>query len=214
MKIPTRLVLFDLDGTLVDSIRLFRDSLSAILSTYRVELNEPYFWHWHANRIAWPDLFDRHGLSQIVEDPFKLAVVDEYAKRINAAVAWNEGALETLLSLKSLGLSIGVVTNAPSAHVELIDSKLGLKGYLDVLIAAEDIGRRKKPEPFGLLLAAQKLNVPPAQGIYIGDQLFDMQAARQAGMRGVLYKTAEAVDASGLATTVIGSLREVVELLG
>ena len=207
---PLKAVLFDLDGTLIDSIRLFRDAMKAVFATYKVELNEAYFWHWHAHRVAWPELLDRHGLSQIIEEPFKAAVLGDLASRVRSSVSWNDGALEALQAFKKNGISIGVVTNAPLPHVNIVESRLALKQHFDVLICGEDIGKRRKPEPYGLLLAAERLSLAAGSCAYVGDQLFDMQAAARAGMKGILYKTADAVDASGAAKVVIHSLRELV----
>ncbi|MBN8550760.1 MAG: HAD family hydrolase [Deltaproteobacteria bacterium] len=210
---PVQAILFDLDGTLVDSIRLFRDGMAHVLASYRASLDEDFFWRWHAHRLSWPELLERHGLSPIVEDSFRASVLLELSQRVQRSVAWNGSAREVLAALRVRGLRTGIVTNAPPDHVTLIEEKLGLAELVDVTVTGEEIGRRKKPEPFGLLLAAERIAVPPRNCLYVGDQLFDMQAAERAGMQGVLFRTPQAVDASKVATHVINSFPELFNLL-
>lgn len=84
-----------------------------------------------------------------------------------------------LVAWEQQGGSWGIVTNKPRAYAEPLVSTLGLAP--GALLCADDLAE-KKPSPLPLLTAAQRLGAPPARCWYIGDHLRDMQAARAAGM--------------------------------
>jgi HAD superfamily hydrolase (TIGR01509 family) len=87
----------------------------------------------------------------------------------------------TLEFLKKVGkiARIGVVTKAPRSYAEKLLAHYGME--IPVLAAYHDV-KKIKPDPEALLLASQKLGIPPERCIYIGDDANDVRAAQAAGM--------------------------------
>jgi pyrophosphatase PpaX len=100
----------------------------------------------------------------------------------DTAVTLVPGTMETLARLKDAGLLLGVATSKgiPAATRGL--NLFGLTPFFDTLVTIEDT-ERHKPYPDPLLVASQRLGVPPAEMIYIGDALVDIKAGKAAGMR-------------------------------
>lgn len=114
---------------------------------------------------------------------------------VDSYVAWNAdhltdlleeypGVEELLADLAGSGAVIGVVTS--KRHVSATNTlrAAGLDGHLPLLVAMEDTDAHK-PDPEPLLLALQRLGVRPAECVYIGDAVVDVQAARAAGMASI-----------------------------
>lgn len=114
---------------------------------------------------------------------------------VDSYVAWNAdhltdlleeypGVEELLADLAGSGAVIGVVTS--KRHVSATNTlrAAGLDGNLPLLVAMEDTDAHK-PDPEPLLLALQRLGVRPAECVYIGDAVVDVQAARAAGMASI-----------------------------
>jgi len=178
-----RAVLFDVDGTLVDSIpallvvaRRAAPGLEVSEELVRRTLNEQrFFWDsllppeapGRAERIAsmtaealrlWPEVLREHG----------------------RAVA---GLAATLDALLARGLKLGIVTGAREGSFEPL-RRAGVFGRFAAVITRAQVGRGK-PHPEGLLLGAQSLGIAPADAVYVGDTPIDVAAARAAGMAAV-----------------------------
>ena len=87
-----------------------------------------------------------------------------------------EGAHTALLALRDLGLRLAVVSTKYRYRIEAILDRLEGEDLFDVVIGGEDV-RAHKPDPEGLRLALQKLEVGAAESIYVGDHVVDAQAA-------------------------------------
>jgi pyrophosphatase PpaX len=110
-------------------------------------------------------------------------VYREYqARTYNEAITEVAGTQEVLQRLKDEGLLLGVVTSK-SRKVALEGMDLfGLAPVFDTLVTYEDTTRHK-PNPAPLLVAAQRLHIDPAAGMYVGDAMFDILAGKAAGMQ-------------------------------
>jgi pyrophosphatase PpaX len=174
-------VLFDLDGTVVDSG-------SIILASMR-----------HATREVLGRDYEDAELMQAVGGPgleAQLAVFgpDQVEELIRVYRAHNEplhGGLEAcagmenvLVRLRDEGRRLGVVTAKRRATVELAFASVPL-GHLFETVVGGDETERHKPDPEPLLVAAARLGVSPGLCAYVGDSPFDMGAARAAGMHGI-----------------------------
>jgi phosphoglycolate phosphatase len=180
--------LFDLDGTLLDTVadvssalnRALAEQLAATLPQAEVRTligrGVPTMIERALARI--PGGESAHAGRLIERYEFHYGQIQRSGKMHTRAYP---GVARGLAELHSCGLRIAVVTNkAASVSLELL-SRLGLELWIDELIGG-DSGYRK-PEPQPLLLACARLGVPPAEAVMVGDSLTDVLAARAAGVR-------------------------------
>jgi pyrophosphatase PpaX len=174
-----RTVLFDLDGTLVDSgsiiLASFRHATSTVL---RREIPDQEL-------LA---AVGGSGLREQMEalDPERaeelIAVYSVHNAELHDGLEPCAGVLDALESLHAEGRRLGVVTAKRRATLALAFEVLPeLRRFFAVTIGAEDT-ERHKPNPEPLLVALERLGEDPANAVYVGDSPFDVQAAKAAGM--------------------------------
>ena len=174
-------VIFDLDGTLVDS-RLNFESI-------RQELGCP----------------EGIGVLEFIDTlpPGEQApahqVVLRHERQGAERATWMPGARECLERLKSAGIPVAILTRNAREIAEQTLSRLGTR--MECLLAREDAP--PKPAPDGLLHIARLWGRPVEQLAYVGDFHFDLEAARNAGMAGVYYDPNGTDQHSALADLVI-----------
>ena len=171
-------VLFDLDGTVVDSGAI-------ILASMR-----------HAMREVLGSEHSDHELMQAVGGPGLEAQMAAFAPdRVDELVrvyrAHNEplhreleacqGMEAALVRLHAEGRRLGIVTAKRRSTAELAFASVPL-GHLFETVVGGDETERHKPDPQPLLLAAERMGADPAQTAYVGDSPFDVSAAKAAGM--------------------------------
>ena len=177
-----RTVLFDLDGTLVDSAAI-------ILASFR-----------HATQTVLQRRIPDHELLAAVGGPGLRAqmealapdrvdeLVDVYSDHnigLHAELKPCPGIVDVLERLRTERRRLAIVTAKRRATLELAFEVLPeLAPFFDVTIAAEDT-ERHKPDPAPLLAALAALREPAASAVYVGDSPFDVQAARAAGMAAI-----------------------------
>jgi len=183
-------VLFDLDGTLVDTVDLI---LAAHDHTFATYLRGP--WPARAPVIR---NFGRPLLDALREyagadghpDPGGVApqMVATYRafqrEHHHRFVRAYDGMREALAALRRRGYALGVVTSKTEAGARRLIEDFGLAGLLDVAVFLDDTARHK-PEPDPLLEAARRGGFEPARAVYVGDSIHDVAAGRAAGMKTV-----------------------------
>jgi phosphoglycolate phosphatase len=185
---PARAVLFDLDGTLLDTVADICAALNGALGEQLpVTLPE--------NEVR--TLVGR-GVPSLIERALARVPGGESADARRLLERFNfhyeqiarsgrmhtrpyPGVARGLAELHSLGLRIAVVTNKPASTSMNLLRRLELALWIDELIGG-DSGHRK-PEPQPLLLACARLGVSPAETLMVGDSVIDVMAARAAGIR-------------------------------
>ena len=176
-------VLFDLDGTLADTapdmartVNLMREKRG--LSPVPSEKVRPHVSKGARGMICSAfDMTTEHPDYRAMRDEF----LDLYKDNLCIGTQLFPGMEELLTGLESYGLRWGVVTNKAERFAHPVMEGLGLAERAAVVVGG-DTCPRPKPFPDSLLFAAQKLNVTPAQTLYVGDDERDVQAARAAGM--------------------------------
>lgn len=173
-------VLFDLDGTLIDTYRLY-------LACYRRAL-EPHLSYApeDAEIAARHPTSERRFLAEWLGEQAGEACHAEvrrlYARDFRGS--WEgpyEGVREMLAALRSAGLPLGIVTGKGREAWE-VTREIADLGAFAVVVTDDDV-HAAKPDPAGLLAAADTLGIRAAQAVYVGDSGADLEAGRAAGMR-------------------------------
>ena len=198
-------ILFDLDGTLVDSVPDIHAALNETLASY----GEPPF------TIEAVSTMVGGGMAVLVErafaaldkpidpasrDKFSERYLAIYSARATELTTLNAGASDTVRSLSARGFRLGTVTNKPAHEARLVLDHFGLSDSMEVVIGG-DAGVALKPAPDLLLLACRELGIEPEDALFVGDSENDVGAARAAGMAvialagGYTALSSEALDA-------------------
>lgn len=179
-------VLFDLDGTLVDSAA----DLTAAVDRVLLEQGRAAV---DGGRLAAVVSKGGRAMLQVAFPDLDAAARDEllprflayYAENIASASRLYEG-IETLLTrIETRGMRWAVVTNKPEALASQLMLQLGLLQRCQVLVGGDTLAQRK-PEPEPLWHACEQLGIKPERCVYVGDDERDALAARAAGMPAVV----------------------------
>ena len=178
-----RAVLFDLDGTLLDTAPDMAGALNALrreqnLDSLPFAEIRPQVSHGAAAlvRLAFPES------SAAAFETLRARFLDIYRDRLAVATRPFEGVLDALATLDAAGIPWGVVTNKPSWLTEPLLEHFALGSRARVTVSGDTVSERK-PHPAPLLHAAKRLGITPEECVYIGDAERDVLAAQAAGMR-------------------------------
>lgn len=189
-------VLWDLDGTLVDSRdqhwRAWRETMRAegVELTYQQFLdsfgqkNDRILSDW-LGAAAPPERIQRVGDAKEV-------TYRDLARR--EGVVALPGAVEWVRQLRRDGWLQAIASSAPRANVDVILRVVGMTDQIDAIISAEDV-RTGKPDPQVFLTAAARLGVPPDRCIVVEDAAAGIEAAKRAGMRSIGVNASTVLDA-------------------
>ena len=170
-------VLFDLDGTLIDSIPLIVASLRHAMSTVlAVDLSDEQLMR----NIGTPLVKQMREFSPEHADELLRVYREHNAIHHDTWVNEYPMTSETLLALKAMGYPVGVVTSKAGEGARRGLAVTGLDQYIDILVTCDDTDRHK-PEPDPLYLAAERFGLKATECVYVGDSEFDMMAAKAAG---------------------------------
>lgn len=174
-------VLFDLDGTLIDSYDLiaesFRHACRTVLRRGASEQEVTARWG-----EPLPVRFAAVDPARIPE--LTAAYTDYYERHHNKLAAPFPGVLEMLAALHERGIRMGVVTSKRRYSTLQAIERLGLAPYIAAAVSAEDISS-PKPAPDAVLEAARLLGMSATATCMVGDGVFDIQAAKAAGVTSI-----------------------------
>jgi phosphoglycolate phosphatase len=220
---PLSAVLFDLDGTLLDTVQDIALALNRTMLEHGCESLAEGDVRRMIGRGS-PILIERALASQglAIDAPIQTAMVERFFHHYGALEEMNEdraqpfaGAAELLHMLHDADLRTAVVTNKQHRFAAALLERLGLSAWIDVVVGGDTCARRK-PDPQPLLFACEALHVPPSDALMVGDSVNDVQAARAAGIPVVCvsYGYNEGRDSRTLdCDALIDSLTEVPALL-
>jgi phosphoglycolate phosphatase len=183
-----RAVLFDLDGTLVDTL----PDIAAAVNAALAELGLPALAAAHIAGLIGngPRVLSRRALEaqpalaaadrERLVEPLLAGYARHYATQAGSAGRVFPGTLEGLRELARRGLKLGVVTNALQHLAETVLARFGIAPYLDLVIGGDRVTRHK-PHPEPLWRACDHFAIDPQQALMVGDSVNDVAAARAAG---------------------------------
>jgi len=178
-------VLFDLDGTLLDSAPDMLATANAMLAARErppitLEALRPVVSKGSRAMVAvaFPEL------GQEARDALVPEFLDRYEALIGQHAVLFDGVAGMLDALEASGCAWGIVTNKPEYLARLILPQLSWETRCAVLIGGDTLAQRK-PHPLPLLAAAERMGIDPGTCIYVGDDERDIVAANAAGMASV-----------------------------
>jgi 2-phosphoglycolate phosphatase len=185
-----RAVLFDMDGTLLDTAPDFIAVIQAMRAARELPPIEEKTVRDVVSggaRAMVINAFEVDPLSDAFET-LRLEFLERYQNHCATFSHLYEGMAEVLVDIEKAGLIWGVVTNKPLRYAEPIMQQLGLAERSALLICPDHV-THSKPDPEMLTLACQRLDLAPASVLFVGDDLRDIESGRAAGTRtvGVSY---------------------------
>lgn len=183
-----RMILIDVDGTLVDSVPDLTYCVDALMEKLgRAPHGEAKVRTWVGNGVE--RLCRRALIGQLNGEPsdedFAKAYpifLDLYAANTSQRSRLFPGVREGVDRFKAAGYILGCVTNKAAQFTLPLLTDLGLKDDFGIIVSGDDLPE-KKPHPLPLLHAAKALGVEPAESLMLGDSRSDVKAARAAGFQ-------------------------------
>jgi phosphoglycolate phosphatase len=175
-----RAVIFDFDGTLIDSYQAITASVNHVRAAYNLPpLSEPEVRRCVGRGPAY--LF-QHTVPGGDLDKDMARYRAHHPSVLRSGTRLLPGVVETLHMLSTAGFPLAVCSNKPGDFTRQLLGYLGLAPLMEVVIGPED-ARKIKPAPDMLLAALKRLDVAPSEALYVGDMVVDIQTARAAGVR-------------------------------
>jgi len=180
----TRTILFDLDGTLLDTAPDLADALNTVLlENQRTPLSfediRPVVSHGGIALIELGFSLDR---SDPAFEPLRQRLLEVYHENISRRTQPFPGITELLDNIEQRGLNWGIVTNKPGWLTDPLLKDLDLFERAACVVSGDTLDERK-PHPAPMLHASKLANSRPEQCVYIGDAQRDIEAGNKAGMQ-------------------------------
>jgi beta-phosphoglucomutase family hydrolase len=186
-------VIFDLDGTLIDSHESHIEAFKNVLSKYGIPVESddvrPRFGKKGAEIIR--EIADEKGVEYLSEEKIK-AITDEKQEEYRriAKIIPLPGSVELIEKINSLGVPIAIATATSRENAELAVQKLAIGKFIKKIITGDDV-KVAKPAPDIFLITARKLGHRAGDCIVFEDSLNGVKAAKAAGMKCVAVSTGE-----------------------
>jgi phosphoglycolate phosphatase len=179
-------VLFDLDGTLLDTQADFALVLNRMLAEHGHPAVDPVRLSETVSSGARAMLKLGFALNDDSPElaPLLKRFLDDYEQQHSAAELYL-GIPELLAALDTAQLPWGIMTNKPRRFSSLLLPRFPSFARCGSLVCPDDVGNQGKPNPIGLWRACEELGVAPEHCVYVGDHPRDIEASRNAGMSGI-----------------------------
>ncbi len=185
-KFNPKLIMIDVDGTLVDSVPDLAYCVDELMVAMgREKWGEAKVRHWVGNGV--PKLVERSLTGELEgianKDDYNKAYpifLALYAENTSGRSSLYAGVKEGLDYLQAQGYTLGCVTNKAEQFTLPILKDLGVFDYFDIVISGDTLAK-KKPDPLPLFHAAEFFGIDPKDSMMLGDSISDVKASRGAG---------------------------------
>jgi len=207
-------VVFDLDGTLIDSVRAHA---MAWLKAFNHLGYEGVKYEVLINMIGLPGyeiirrLFGNGALTKYRE--FKKIKDEVYIKLLKEGyITIYPDVIPTLRTLRALGLKLGLASSTPSKTLSIVLRRFRLNGLFDAVIPGDKVSKGK-PHPEIFIKAFKELNVLPTSGCVVGDSPYDIKPAKEMGCIAILVTHGARKEVKPPPDYVINEVSELIELI-
>lgn len=179
-------IIFDLDGTLIDTAPDVRLALNHTLESYGlppIKMDEIYNIIGHGAMPLLKRAFARHGVVLADEEAEKAVCtyLNYYQAYPVVETLIYPKVREVLQAFKDSDIKMGICTNKPSVMAHLVLEKLDLKHFFKAIVAGDEI-THAKPHPHHIHAVLRKMNVEDLKTVMVGDSEIDRKSAEQAGI--------------------------------
>jgi pyrophosphatase PpaX len=202
-------VLFDLDGTLIDTNKLIIETFKY---TYRTCLGLEVSEQEILKYFGEPLLVTLKRYSEERGEELLKTYIEYNETRHDDSVLLFDGVLKLLEELKGQGYTLALVTSKRRKVAQMGLDLFDISKHFDVFIALEDT-ELHKPNPAPVIKALELLNAQPSEAIMVGDSVFDIHSAHGAGVKSVLVKWSAAHGFQGDDTSADYVVHDTEELL-
>ena len=180
-------IVFDFDGTIVDSMNMVFNALNDALKkkslpTIEIEL---------LGRMAGLPVSDiistKNHITESTTREIEKDVFETYTAFCKTSCQLLPNVENTLKTLKSKQIKLGLLTTTPSKPLKTVIKKFSLNDYFDIMLAKEDV--KNKPNPEGLEKIITKFGIEKNECIYVGDSPIDIQTGKAAGIKTIAVTT-------------------------
>ena len=204
---PTRAVIFDNDGVLVDSEPIHRVAWEKVFGARGVVVSPAdYAWSIGRRDVTFAEvIIKKFNLDDTPED-LRDEKLTHYLKMLAEKATAFEGIPELLRRLAET-YRLGIATSAMREAVDIVLPRLGISGPFGAIVTNEDVTRHK-PDPQPYLLCAEQLGVEPARCVALEDSVSGIESAGAAGMRVIALTSTFPADQLSGADAVIDSFAD------
>lgn len=186
-----KVVIFDMDGVVVDTEPTYREINSKLYKELNVNitLEEQFSFVGNGSRIIWTKIKDKGSLTQSVEELMEMSKSRkyEYLSKSDSKIIPIEGIEKLLLTLKANEFVIAMASSSPRKNIEVILQKVKLINYFQYIVSGEDV-EKGKPNPDIFLKAAEKFKANACDCTVIEDSNNGITGAKAAGMKCVGFR--------------------------
>ncbi|MEA3229641.1 MAG: HAD family phosphatase [archaeon] len=190
-KSKIRAIIFDLDGTLIDSMDIYVRSVNHILSKFNMQVTARDIMHLAGSpaEVLYSFFLKKAGVyDPSRKEEFKKEFEKKFTEVSKAIISFPKGSAKCLFELKKKKYLLAVGTGASEKALNGMIPKKTLSLF-GALVTDDDVSR-SKPDPETFLKCSKKLSMPPENCVVVGDGKNDFLAAGQAGMKFIFIKNA------------------------
>lgn len=185
-NIMFKTIIFDLDGTLVDTVPDVLLALNHTLLTYHqpiIDVNTLFTLMGKGAKAMIEGAFQKNDfkLSPDVMTNVLACYLDYYQAHPVLETSIYPGVVETLRLFQDLGVKLGICTNKPAVMAHLVLEKLNLKHFFSAIVAGDEV-TKPKPSDQHIIAVLKKMNATLTQTLMVGDSEIDKISAENAGI--------------------------------